>query len=583
MSRHTEPLRSPSTCSSPARCLALVVLAAACVSPFNPTVAPRDAVDVDESPLVDRLSADLPDAYSSDLADISAPDHVDASVVDVVDVVDVVASDFVDVVDASAPDLVDASAPDVVDASAPDIVDASAPDIVDVVAVIDVVANDINDVGGADVTDASAPDACPSGQTFCAGVCRDLSTDPMNCGACGAACAVGRTCASSTCRCPTGLTECSGVCRDLVRSGAHCGMCARACATACARAACDTVIQVVAGGSMSCALLMGGEVRCATRGTQGFVPVPGISGAVQIAVGPRFACYRNAGGAVFCWGESAAGLGDGTSTTSATPVRVNLGTGSAAQVAVSAWSDTACVVLIDRTVRCWGDGTAGMLGDGRRVSSATPVTVTGLSFADEVALGRAHACARGNGEIRCWGQNGLGQLGDDSTTERLTPVRPASGGSALITTAVQIVTGAYHTCALMAEAYVKCWGQNDRGNLCVRDTSGRTAPVGAQLDQTVRQISASGAHTCARSLDGSVRCWGDGSTGAMGNDTRAEVNSGPVFPTGIGGVSMVSAGARHTCVLLMDGRVRCWGDNSEGQLGDGTLADRLTSALAVWP
>jgi alpha-tubulin suppressor-like RCC1 family protein len=140
-----------------------------------------------------------------------------------------------------------------------------------------------------------------------------------------------------------------------------------------------------------------------------------------------------------------------------------------------------------------------------------------------------------------------------------------------------IAAGGYHTCALAANGTVRCWGDNSSAELGVGTITQRLAPVQvAGLGGGIQAVAAKGAYTCALTSMGAVRCWGDNSHGQLGDGTTIQRRT-PVTVTGLGsGVRAIAAANLHTCALTAAGAVLCWGDNRYGQLGDGTTTQRLT-------
>jgi alpha-tubulin suppressor-like RCC1 family protein len=189
------------------------------------------------------------------------------------------------------------------------------------------------------------------------------------------------------------------------------------------------------------------------------------------------------------------------------------------------------------------------------------------------------------GTVKCWGDNQYGQLGNGRLTGSTRPVDVWH-----LTGVVSISAGNRHTCALTEQGGVKCWGQNTYGQLGIGTTTHAALPVDVvDLQSDVTAISAGTGHTCAVTNAGSVKCWGSNAYGRLGNDTHS-YSPVPTDVVGLdGGVAAVSAGTRHTCVLTMAGGIRCWGANDLGQLGNGTTADsprpvdvvNLTNAIGV--
>lgn len=341
-------------------------------------------------------------------------------------------------------------------------------------------------------------------------------------------------------------------------------------------------VAITAGGDHSCALTSGGAAGCWGYNPNGqvgdgtflfdrftWVGVSGLSGGVgSIDTGIEHTCAVTLGGAALCWGLNSSGqIGDGTINTrrfSPTSV-VGLSSGTAA---IQAGGSHTCAITTNGGVMCWGANGQGAIGDGTNVSPRlTPVNVSGLSSGVvAIAAGNWHTCAlMGTGTVKCWGYNYYGQIGDGSTTDALTPVS-VNG----LTNIAAITAGSVHTCALTTGGSMKCWGANFSGEIG-DGTSGinRLSPVAVSgLSSGVSNIGAGDGHTCAAMIGGGVKCWGENDYGEIGDGTQGVSRLFPVAVTGLtGGVTAIAAGNSHTCALTNAGSEMCWGSNYHGQLG----------------
>jgi alpha-tubulin suppressor-like RCC1 family protein len=336
---------------------------------------------------------------------------------------------------------------------------------------------------------------------------------------------------------------------------------------------------IAVGLSHTCVVLSGGAVQCwgdnqsSQLGdgttTQSSVPVTvtGITNAVAVAAGQIHTCAMLSGGAVQCWGDNFRGeLGDGTSTTKS-PVPVTV-TGITNAVAVAAGLNHTCAVLRSGTVQCWGDNYWGELGDGTWTNSSLPVAVTGITNAIAASAGWYHTCALlSNGLVSCWG--------DGSTRTSSAPV-PVIG----VSNAFAVAAGRTHTCAVLSGGAVQCWGASSLGGDGSSSSSGccyGPTPVLVPGINSAVAAAASNACTCAVLSDGTAQCWGVNKGGELGNGTTTD-SSVPVTVTGIANALTVASdtelvGDNHSCTLLTDGAVQCWGANSFGELGNGTTTD----------
>jgi alpha-tubulin suppressor-like RCC1 family protein len=295
-----------------------------------------------------------------------------------------------------------------------------------------------------------------------------------------------------------------------------------------------------------------------------------------VASGEYFTCALTIAGGVKCWGDNGHGqLGDGTTTTRTTPVDVIGLTGGV--VSLSAGRSFACAVTVDGLVRCWGDGSEGQLGNGAQVGSSTPTTVAGISGAVQVAAGFSHACALTSaGGVKCWGKNSEGEVGRGNTT---SPVLSPADATGLTSGVRSVVANSWHTCAVTTSGGAKCWGDNSVGTIGDGTTTDRSVPTDVQgLTGGVVALASAEFSNCALTTAGGMKCWGFNGFGQLG-DGSTDGHLAPVDVSGLtGGVAAPGTGFLHTCAVLSNGGLDCWGSNEFGQLGDGTTADRAVPA-----
>jgi alpha-tubulin suppressor-like RCC1 family protein len=233
----------------------------------------------------------------------------------------------------------------------------------------------------------------------------------------------------------------------------------------------------------------------------------------------------------------------------------------------------------DQTLWCWGANFSGQLGVGTTMSSSTvPIQVTGTGFA-QVSGGYLHACAiKQDGTLWCWGTNASLQLGAPTVAMLYEP------GQVQGSDWKQVVTGASHTCAIKMDGSLWCWGGNDSGQLgntsIATDLNAKTS-VPAPIAGTWMNVTAGRSHTCGVMSDQSLWCWGNNTDGQLGISSSTS-QSTPVAVMVPGRAwAAVSAGQSHTCALATDGSLWCWGNNVGGQLGIGSYDKRQEPTQVV--
>lgn len=232
---------------------------------------------------------------------------------------------------------------------------------------------------------------------------------------------------------------------------------------------------ITLGAAHGCAVIAGGEVRCWGSNGWGQVgdgsyidrsgptAVADLAGAAAVTAGANHTCALLIDGDVVCWGRNDAGqLGDGVRGDDARPWFDDVvGLGGRA-TSIAATDHTTCATLVDGTVRCWGSWENGVLGTNASDDAHSPVTLTMIAGATQVAggIGNTFCALTGGGAGTCWGANSRGQIGDTTTTDRPTPT-----GVVGLAGATQLAVGNGQSCARMANATVQCWGDNQLGQV----------------------------------------------------------------------------------------------------------------------
>jgi len=305
-----------------------------------------------------------------------------------------------------------------------------------------------------------------------------------------------------------------------------------------------------------------------------------------------------------CWGDNAFGqVGDGTLEGHRAPGLV-FGITNATMIAAGDYHT--CGIVLGGKVVCWGRGDLNALGGpppkaqtGGKTKpeepsglpaepGGPPTLISGITGATSVALGLRHGCLiwRG-GRVACFGEDESNQLG---TFVAPAPTKPKPGAkptSRLVTVkgidgATVIALGGRHGCAVVEDGSIRCWGDNSKGQLGDGTTSPRTESVLVADIANAKALALGADHSCALLENGTVRCWGDNAHNQLGDGTTA-AHPTPVEVSGLSGVQAItSAHGAHTCALLANSEVRCWGTNHLGELGDGTLDDRGAPVPVAW-
>lgn len=382
------------------------------------------------------------------------------------------------------------------------------------------------------------------------------------------------------------------------------------------------VTQLALGDEHTCALISNGDVRCWGDGAFGQLGYgntndigdnePASAGgvvslgapAIAIAAGSFHTCALLMGGTVRCWGFNNSGelgyghtnrIGDNEAPSSQNVLDLN---GSANTITAGGGQHNC--VRQGTSVRCWGVAAEGQLGYGNQSpvgDNEAPGTLGAVQVGgnvSQITAGRLHTCALlTNGDVRCWGAGAYGRLGNGNQNTIGDGELPTADGPVSVGGSVSAIhAGSQHTCVRLGTS-VKCWGRANFGQLGygnVTDIGDNESPstVGTvNLGISVEQLSVGANHNCVQG-GGAVRCWGAGGFGRLGygntnaiGDTELPFSAGDVQVGST--VTHVEAGSTHTCVITTAGKVRCWGNGANGKLGYGgtdDIGDNETPASA---
>jgi alpha-tubulin suppressor-like RCC1 family protein len=313
---------------------------------------------------------------------------------------------------------------------------------------------------------------------------------------------------------------------------------------------------------------------------------PALITAQAVCAGTAHACALAQGGAVHCWGWNNSGQIGNAMPSTGPLFAAQAVPGVSGVVSVSAGSAHTCLVVAG-AVTCFGQSDRGQCGYLAGGSPVMRATVPGVATAQEVAAGAEFTCARlGDGRLTCWGDNTYGQCAVDPAVA--PTVVPMNAPFSLPLNPSGVTAGLAHACAWNNAAGVWCWGVNNRGQLgqpsSMTSRSFVPLPVPESLLSTVAEVAAGVEFTCARTTAGAVLCWGSNTRGQLGDGTLTDRSFARVVPLPAAAVQVVT-GAEHACARLQGGAVHCWGANQLAQLG---LTDPLwqldpTTAAVRWP
>jgi alpha-tubulin suppressor-like RCC1 family protein len=253
-------------------------------------------------------------------------------------------------------------------------------------------------------------------------------------------------------------------------------------------------------------------------------------------------------------------------------------------VSIHANADHTCALTSVGTIYCWGGNGYGQLGNGTNMQSSYPTAVAADVTFVSMSTGANHTCAlTTTGTIYCWGYNSDGQLGTGNTVNSTNPTAVSMPVGVIV---ASIDAGGNYTCALTTAGTIYCWGGNSYGQLGNGTTSSSSTPSALSLysGEPIDSISVGEMSACARTTGGAIYCWGNNSYGQLGDGTTTH-RSIPMplsIPAGVTFAS-ITVGYSHTCASTIVDTIYCWGYNWYGQLGTGDTVDRRSPVMVSMP
>lgn len=342
----------------------------------------------------------------------------------------------------------------------------------------------------------------------------------------------------------------------------------------------NPIRDLAIGNSHTCVVLEPGELWCWGANGSGQLRSQNTStqasyvkalseNVTSVSAGANHTCAIQSG-ALLCWGANASGqLGNGaTQTNVLTPVQVF----SSGVTQVSLQGNNSCAV-VNEALYCWGNNTNGQVGNGvvsAVVSSPFQVFSSGVT---RVETGQFHSCALHLGKLKCWGANSSGQIGNGTTSS--TVLVPFEVFQNSIT---GFAIADHATCAIVNSS-LNCWGTQSNGILGNGQTAGSSSTPSVILN-SVRKVQMYGSHACAILLDQSLKCWGTGLNGIKGDGTAPATLSTPTLV--LNSVSDIRTGLINVCAMI-DNELKCWGKNTNRILGLGDTANHFTPTRILGP
>lgn len=300
----------------------------------------------------------------------------------------------------------------------------------------------------------------------------------------------------------------------------------------------------------------------------------------RLALGWAHSCFLKEDGTVRCWGNGEDGqIGNGKNDNYNTAPQEVVGLRN--PIMLSATSHSTCALTAERNVVCWGRNDNGELAiSDITVNSNQPVEIAGLSNVQSIVSGSDHNCALMSDQtVKCWGGNGGDNqyLGVDATADNVFTPQTVVGLQGVKT----LTAGINSTCATLTDGTAQCWGGNSFGNLATGNTVNQPAPQTIQALSNAEELKLGAFHGFARFDDGSLMSWGMNGNSQLGHSGENPTMTPQYTLSSLSGVTQLSLGMNFGCALLENGTGQCWGAQYLGALGNGISQENATTPVEI--
>jgi len=338
--------------------------------------------------------------------------------------------------------------------------------------------------------------------------------------------------------------------------------------------------SVSTGVNHSCAITTNGVLKCWGNNTYGALgdgtlihkasPTIILSGTnfVEVAVGENHSCAITSAGQLRCWGQNSYGQVGHSSSSTANVLTPTIVDSSSTYTRIKTRANHTCGITSSGVLKCWGYNFFSQIGNNSTTNQMLPLVVDSGTSYSSIAVGEQHTCGvTSAGSLKCFGQNTNGQIGNNTTSTSVGS--PTIIDQDVVYSAQNNYQLGAHTCLLLNNSQLKCWGNNGQGQLGISNIGQTYVPQLSLATTNFKYVSAANNSTCAIATDGSPYCMGENSFGQLGLGSTSNPVTTPAQPLSLSNIEVISLSARHGCAIDSNNKLFCWGKNEIGRIGNG--------------